>query len=121
VRKLCPSCAAPSPDADNILALLKATGADAGELLGGREPLLRRACGCSSCRNTGFGGRTTIYELLTMTPAVAGAVMGEASEADIQKIATAQGMTTMLQAGLVKALTGETTTDEVMRVARFDP
>lgn len=121
VRKLCASCAAPSPDAENILALLKATGADAGDLLGGRDPLLRRACGCPSCRNTGFAGRTTIYELLTMTPTVAGAVMGDASEADIQKIATAQGMTTMLQAGLAKALTGETTTDEVMRVARFDP
>jgi len=48
-------------------------------------------------------------------------IMEEASEAELQKIAAAQGMATMLQAGLAKALNGETTTEEVMRVARFDP
>ena len=121
VRKLCPSCATPSQDADKIVDLLQASGADTQALLGGHERRLYKAHGCPSCRGTGFSGRTTIYELLTMTPAVASAIVNEASEAELQKIAAAQGMATMLQAGLAKALNGETTTEEVMRVARFDP
>lgn len=121
VRKLCASCAEPSPDTPRILRMLQATGADAETLLGSVSPALRRACGCPACRNTGFSGRTTVYELLTMTPEIADAVMTGASEADIQKLAVSQGMITMLQAGLVKALQGETSPEEVLRVARFDP
>lgn len=122
VRKLCSGCAtsATATEVQQIMSLLRSTGVTPETLLNEEEPRLRKAVGCKSCRQTGFSGRTTIYELLTTTPHVTEAILSGQSEAEIQRVGMAQGMTTMLQSGLVKALKGETTPEEVMRVTRFD-
>ncbi|MFA5949752.1 MAG: ATPase, T2SS/T4P/T4SS family [Hyphomicrobium sp.] len=120
VRRLCPGCAQPSPEAPRVLRMLESTGADCGALLKGEAPRLHRSVGCPSCRQTGFSGRTTIYELLTTTPEITDAILSGSSEGEIEKVGMAHGMTTMLQGGLVKVLKGETTPEEVMRVTRFD-
>lgn len=120
VRKLCSNCSQPSPETPRVMRWLRSTGADPIALLNGEEPRLHRAVGCPACRQTGFSGRTTIYELLTMSEEIRDTISIGNSEGEIERVSMAQGMTTMLQAGLLKALKGETTVEEVMRVARFD-
>ncbi len=120
VRRLCPSCATPAPDAAGVVSILRQTGIDAASLLGGDAQNLHTATGCPVCRQTGFSGRTTIYELLTTTPAVRDAILAGSSEGAIEHAGIAGGMTTMLHNGLAKALRGQTTTEEVLRATRFD-
>jgi general secretion pathway protein E len=111
VRRLC-SCATP---AEASPLLLEKLGAARTRDLSG----LRQKSGCPSCRNTGFVGRTTISELLTLTPPVRQKMLERASEAQIEAAAVADGMVTMFEDGLDKALRGLTTIEEVLRVTRM--
>ena len=65
---------------------------------------------------TGYLGRTTIMELLVMDDAVRRAVMQHASMGEIERLARQGGMRTMYEDGIAKALAGETTIEEVLRV-----
>jgi general secretion pathway protein E len=116
VRRLCDVCGAPDPDVSARVSML----ASAGASLGGEPPRPRVPKGCPACRQTGFSGRTTIYELLTTTPNVRDAILASSSERDLENIGAADGMATMMQNGLIKALRGETTPEEVWRVTRFE-
>ena len=120
VRRLCQSCATTVADASAILGLMRATGLDPSTALAGQSPRLRAATGCAACRQKGFAGRTTIYELLTTTNSVRDTILSSSSERVIENAGVADGMTTLLQNGLTKALRGETTAEEVLRVTRFD-
>jgi general secretion pathway protein E len=65
---------------------------------------------------TGYLGRTTIMELLVMDDEVRRAVMRHAGMDEIEKLARQGGMNTMYEVGIAKALRGETTIEEVLRV-----
>lgn len=65
---------------------------------------------------TGYLGRTTIMELLVMDDDVRRAVMRHAGMDEIEKLARQAGMATMYEVGIAKALRGETTIEEVLRV-----
>lgn len=70
----------------------------------------------SALSATGYLGRTTIMELLVMDDAVRRAVMRHAGMDEIEKLARQAGMATMYEVGIAKALRGETTIEEVLRV-----
>jgi general secretion pathway protein E len=70
----------------------------------------------SSLSPTGYLGRTTIMELLVMDDEVRRAVMRHAGMDEIEKLARQGGMNTMYEVGIAKALRGETTIEEVLRV-----
>jgi type II secretory ATPase GspE/PulE/Tfp pilus assembly ATPase PilB-like protein len=73
--------------------------------------------GCSVCSGLGFKGRIGIYELLVMTKEIEQLILGnQVSETEIQDLAVRDGMVTMVQDGLMKALEGITTPEEVFRV-----
>ena len=72
------------------------------------------------CRNTGYLGRTTISELLVITDRVRRQILDSGTEAAIQAAALEAGMITMFDDGLAKALRGETSIDEVLRVTRMN-
>lgn len=75
--------------------------------------------GCPKCQGLGFWGRIGIYEVMTMNPEIEQLVLsGRVSEYDMQKVAVKHGLVTMLQDGLLKALKGITSVDEVFRVAK---
>ena len=74
--------------------------------------------GCQECHETGYAGRMGIYEVLGITQAVQKLIMANATSNDIQEQAIKEGMTTMQTDGLVKALRGLTTIEEVLRVTR---
>ncbi len=74
--------------------------------------------GCDECNHTGFKGRIGIYEVLGMTVPIEKMIMSNGTSNEIQDQAITEGMTTMQTDGLVKALRGNTTIEEVLRVTR---
>lgn len=74
--------------------------------------------GCAVCNQTGFVGRIGIFEILEMDEEVKQLVTERRPSGEIMKKAREGGMKTMLEDGLVKVLNGETTFEEIMRVAQ---
>ncbi len=76
-----------------------------------------RGKGCESCSGLGYKGRIGIYEIFTMNKEIEEIILtGQTSEYAIQEIAVKNGMVTMVQDGLLKALNKVTTVEEVFRV-----
>jgi len=74
--------------------------------------------GCEECQGLGYRGRIGIYEIMAMNEEIEKLILtGEVSEYQMQEIAVKNGMITMVQDGLLKAIDGLTTVDEVFRVA----
>ena len=69
--------------------------------------------GCSSCRTFGYRGRVGIFELLRVDEEMEAVIEKRASETEIRHFAIARGMVTMQQDGIIKALCGITTLEEV--------
>lgn len=74
--------------------------------------------GCDDCSHTGYRGRIGIYEVLGNTIPVQRLIMANATSNQIQDQAIEEGMMTMQTDGVVKALRGNTTIEEVLRVTR---
>lgn len=72
--------------------------------------------GCEECGHKGYKGRIGIYEALGNTPAVQGMIVANGTSAAIQDQAIKDGMVTMQIDGFVKALRGQTTVEEILRV-----
>ncbi len=79
---------------------------------------LYRARGCSKCKETGYKGRLGIFEVLQVSEKIRPLIINKATESEINKVATEEGMITLLQDGYLKALEGITTLEEVLRVAK---
>ena len=73
--------------------------------------------GCKECNNTGYKGRVAVFELLTITPEIKKLITERAESSDIVKAANASGMVTLLQDALKRAFQGQTSLEEVLRVA----
>ena len=112
VRRICQACRAPeTPSAADI------------EALGVEAPpgvTLYRGLGCDECRNTGYRGRTAIYELFTITEDVRSLILRRASSREIRRLAVEAGMTTLRMDGWSRACEGVTTVEEVLRVTQED-
>src|SRR5438067_60895 len=79
-------------------------------------PQLCRAVGCSACGRTGYHGRFAIQEVLLVTEDVERMIVDRAHTEDIKKVALAQGMKTLRQAGMTQAANGQTSVEEILRV-----
>jgi type IV pilus assembly protein PilB len=112
VRVICTKCKQPYAPSD---AQLEAAGISP-ELAA--KANFMRGKGCGNCQRTGFRGRMGIYELMLVTSKVRELAFTRTSTQEIRKAAIAQGMRTLYQDGLVKALKGQTTLEEVFRVAK---
>jgi type IV pilus assembly protein PilB len=75
------------------------------------------AVGCKKCKNSGFSGRMAVFESLEITKSLSEIILGSPSELKIEMEAKRQGIITMKQDGIIKALQGTTTIEEVLRVA----
>jgi type IV pilus assembly protein PilB len=113
-RRLCVHCREPyeATEADIVAAGWK----PAEVFSGATAPTLHRAVGCPACSNTGYRGRKALLELLVVTEDVERLIIEGGTADDIHKLAVEQGMVTLRQSGVRKALEGETTLEEVLRV-----
>ena len=108
-RRVCKSCCvAGEPDPE----LLQSLGL-AGDLP--EDAAFVRAVGCRECGNTGYRGRTPLFEVMTMTDEIA--MLVGAPSRDIEAMAVSQGMATLREDGVRLAATGITTLEEIRRVA----
>jgi len=123
VRQVCPNCKKESVVSPEMLEMvkkamseMKAEGEIEPELLKGMK--FYEAVGCDQCNHIGYKGRIGLYEVLRMNNEIRKLLSENASIMDIQAAALKNGMVTLEQAGIVKALQGKTTLEEVYRVAR---
>jgi general secretion pathway protein E len=111
VRRVCKFCAQEyQPKHDELPADFP------WDRLGGGT--LVHSIGCRECRNVGFTGRLGIYELLMADNAVRSMAQERASSWDIRRAAVAGGMRTLRMDAWDKAIAGQTTVEEVLRVTK---
>ena len=79
---------------------------------------LYRGKGCKLCNQTGYFGRIGIFEVLEMNESIKNLVVNKATSDQIRIQAIKEGLTTMFEDGLTKALNGITTIEEILRVTR---
>jgi general secretion pathway protein E len=109
VRNLCPECKTPyEPTAEEMIQLRLDP-----------QPGLTfyREVGCSKCLETGYRGRSGIYELLLIDDDVRALILKNVDAGTIRKTATAHGMKSLLMDGVRRVMAGQTTMEEVLRVA----
>ena len=111
VRTLCPECREPHTPLPEVVARwnLDRFAVDS-------ELTLHRPVGCDHCGGTGYSGRCAILEILPMTDAIRQLVLKRHDVNDVARAAIAAGMIPMRDDGLRKAVAGETTIEEVLRV-----
>ncbi len=114
VRKICPKCRQRIEPPAHIL-----------QGLGLRPELAKKANfmkgkGCSNCNKTGYRGRMGIYELMTMSNQIREMTFKGESTQVIRKLARKQGMRTLFEDGMIKAMKGQTSLDEVLRITQHE-
>ncbi len=114
VRRLCPQCRQAHVPTANEAELLEMSADKAAGIT------LYRATGCAACGNTGYQGRTGIYELLPVDDVLRGLIHDRVAEGQMRDHGKIQGMRSLRQDGLRWVLAGETSLEEVLRVSRED-
>ena len=107
VRRICERCKesyTPEPEA------LEAMGEDAALLRGHK---LMRGRGCMACKQTGYSGRTALFEVLELSRPVRRMVLDGLNEDEIKRRAVSEGFVTLRKAGMRKILDGVTSLDEI--------
>ena len=112
IRKNCTYCSQPYEPESGLMKLVPPEALATAKFLKGT--------GCKECMETGFQGRTAITELLVVDEVFRDAVLQKLPTRQLQTVATQQGMLTMWQNGLSRALTGQTTMEEVLRVVAVE-
>jgi general secretion pathway protein E len=111
VRTLCRQCRQPYRAMPELAEQLKLARYAAGS-----EFVLYRASGCDVCSGTGYFGRTSIFEMLVLSDTIRRLILRHAESNELHRAAVEEGMRTMYDDGMMKALAGETTIEEVLKV-----
>ncbi|MFA5048184.1 MAG: GspE/PulE family protein [Patescibacteria group bacterium] len=122
VRKICEKCKKEvTLEADimeRVKKLVDTIPANSGYKVESTNMKFYQGAGCDACQGIGFKGRIGIYEIMPITGEMEKTIsLGNLSEFDIKNMAAAMGVITMAQDGVLKALDGITSIDEVFRVA----
>ncbi len=112
VRLVCPNCAQPyQPTPSQLKVVPEGLVAQAQ---------FRHGAGCDQCNHTGYSGRVPVSELLLADEPFREAVLKKMPTSALEEIAIQQGMRTLWQNGLSRALSGQTTLEETIRVLAAD-
>jgi type IV pilus assembly protein PilB len=110
MRRVCPHCAVDTKPTPMQLQRLRCT---LGDLAGAS---FKKGRGCKMCKQTGYKGRIGAFELLVLDERVRAAILEQRTSFEIRSISiTHSGLITLLEDGLVKAGSGLTTIDEILR------
>jgi type II secretory ATPase GspE/PulE/Tfp pilus assembly ATPase PilB-like protein len=121
VRRICQHCKIQDTEIDNAAMTLVLNTLNEISPESGHKPALDdlkfyKGKGCEKCHDLGYKGRVGIYEIFTMTPEIEKVILsGKISEYEVEKLAVANGMITMLQDGLLKAIEGITSVEEILK------
>lgn len=102
LRKVCPHCKVPLKINDEDL---KKYGFEPERFKGHQ---LFHGIGCDRCRKTGYSGRIGVYEILPVTKKIRDLILDRATDLEIEEAAVQEGMVTLREAGILKAIRGET-------------
>ncbi len=121
VRKLCPYCKVKTelaPDIKKKVDEMLARISKNPKIIIPKEEKFFKPVGCDKCGMLGYKGRVGIYEAVSMTPEMQKLIQTtNVTEIEIENLAIEQGSMLMMHDGILKAMNGETTIDEVFRVA----
>ncbi|MBN1643460.1 MAG: type II/IV secretion system protein [Dehalococcoidales bacterium] len=108
VRRICPKCSQPmEPSLLEKIAYQKETGEEKKEFLHGK--------GCQFCSNTGYHGRTGIFEIMRISDKMKMMMLNRVSISQLKEQALSEGMVNLMKDGMYKANAGITTPQEVLR------
>ena len=113
VRKLCQNCKEPVDPPETTLELLAKSNVDISDK---SKLTVFKPVGCSECRQTGYRGRTGVFELLPMDEEIREMTIRGITSEQIRKVALRKGMRSMREDGIQKVANGVTSIDEVLRV-----
>jgi general secretion pathway protein E len=116
VRTICKHCHTFVAISDEWAAKIKKVGIDPA-VLDGRIAIGK---GCDECFQSGYAGRTAIYEFMEVDETLRTQIMDRATAARMKRSAVERGMITLREDGRQKILGGQTTPDEVLRVTQLD-
>ena len=112
VKKVCKDCAVTHPANSVEREIFQRRGMDIEELTVGT--------GCNACRQTGYRGRMAIHELIVITEDIKNLLMRKATMIELEEHLKRTGVRFLIDDGLEKIKQGNTTIDEVLRVASLD-
>ncbi len=111
-RRLCSKCKEEYDPSEAELV-----GARFPWLPGEAVPSLHRAVGCSACSRTGYKGRLALHEVMSVSEEIERLAVSRSSAADIERVATSQGMASLRDDGWAKVAAGVTSIEEILRVS----
>lgn len=123
VRLVCPQCAEvyrpPAKLREHIREVMSGVRRDVFDprVLDKADLTFRRARGCSVCSQTGYRGRTGVFEVFAVHGEIEELILRKADTMQIRGAALRAGMTTIAQDGYLKVLAGLTTVEEVQRIS----
>lgn len=112
LRTICPRCKTTYSPSKEMLTKIN--------LESGKDHKFYHGKGCKTCRNTGYLGRSGIYEILVVDDKIKDLILSNASSTEIRQVAIKAGMQTLREDGMQKVFEGKTTIDEVLRVTQLD-
>ena len=115
VRRVCPNCKQPTQPQENDLRML---GLDPQKLA--KDTTFYVGAGCERCFQTGYRGRTGIYEVMLIDEKIQELIYRQETAGRIKRHALDSGMQTLRMDGARKVLAGTTTASEVLRVTQAD-
>jgi general secretion pathway protein E len=110
LRKICDDCKGNRPLSQDEAAMLNLQAPP------GKRIIVKEGAGCNRCRNTGYFGRTGIFEMLTIDNSIRDLIDRSEDFLKIKDVAMKRGMRTLRQSALRKLAEGATTFEEVVRV-----
>lgn len=110
LRKICPDCKHPYTPSEEELSRL--------DLAPGSNRTLYRGVGCAACSQTGYRGRTGIFELMVLDDEIRRLIGNKADSTAIKHAAIAKGVVTLKQEGAERVIQGHTTMEEFMRITQ---
>jgi type IV pilus assembly protein PilB len=109
IRKICRKCGTPQKYSIGVLTDLGYSPEEAEGIT------VLKGSGCEICNSTGYKGRTGLFEVMAVTPAIQELILQRAQSKDIKREALEHGMISLRRSGLIKIKAGITSIDEVVR------
>ena len=114
VRRICSHCKAETSPSPDMLMKLELSSADVA------DKIFYRGRGCDQCNNTGYRGRTGLFEFMKLTDRLRDMIINNASTDELREVARTEGMISLRDAGYEAIFDGRTTVEEIVRETATD-